>query len=709
MTYKQTIITESYQYVGDVQNEQVRGKGVMVFNDGSFYIGYFDNQFQGVCARFCANPGVQKKGCDVNANMKSDKVDQFDYIEFGKQQTNNSKQIIILDSNQQLVQHYNNGIYGDGCSSNKQLQLHVIVTSSYMFVGQLDKGQMQNGTLVFNDGSVYNGQFSKNRFHGDGQFHFNNGNIISECKFKDGNVKSGKRNVSQPVDLKINTIVKQNGITVGQNIDEKVTSENWNEIGGCSWKKLQQYLQDYFVNIQGKNKSISFTTSVKQTHVVTFDNQIIKLKQILREQNQLQNISTSEINPDKDAQILQLLQDLKYYSNQADEYQKKLFQAQDEISQLKQNAKQSQGSQLTRIQQKCDQLQKELKDKEKQNEQLRQQNINQQKESKNILEISENQNKELKKFVDDLKSQYKILEEENAQLIEVQQKQNERHKNNVQVLEQEINMLHKSSDAEQEKQCLIKEQQVKDYEYEKQQLVQQYIDEINKQLSEHQLDKQQLQNERDKEQNHMKQTFEEEKQKLVQSHNQMLNQAKNEFDKQLSQNKKQCESQISALKQENNNKIQQYEQLKVQQRIHTDKIQELQAIVQQLQHNINQFEDQKAIYLNVVLNKELNSQKIKTIVQLLNQQNALNVLLSLTLQKVDPSYCAPRPLEIDQMQEEIQANKQKLAQEKEINYYETISEEFKVEHKRFITEFKFNEKLELQLPEQMDHNCKELK
>ncbi|CAL5982850.1 MORN_motif [Hexamita inflata] len=307
MTYKQTIITESYQYVGDVQNGQVRGKGVMVFNDGSFYIGFFDNQFYGVCARFCANPGVQKKGCDVNANMKADKVDKFDYIEFGKQQTNNSKQIIIQNSNQQLVQHYDNGIYGDGCSSNKQLQLHVIVTSSYMFVGQLDKGQMKNGTLVFNDGSVYNGQFSKDRFNGDGQFHFNNGNIISECKFKDGNVKTG--NVSQAIDLKNNTIVKQNGITLGQKIDEKVTSENWNEIGGCSCQN--QNLQDYFVNIQGKNKSISFTTSVKQTHVVTFANKIIKLKQILREQNQLQNISTSEINPDKDAQILQLQQELR--------------------------------------------------------------------------------------------------------------------------------------------------------------------------------------------------------------------------------------------------------------------------------------------------------------------------------------------------------------------------------------------------------------
>ncbi|CAL5988806.1 MORN_motif [Hexamita inflata] len=429
-----------------------------------------------------------------------------------------------------------------------------------------------------------------------------------------------------------------------------------------------------------------------------------------------------------------------------------------------------------------------LKDKDKENDQLRWQIIDQQKISKNIQEISEKQNKQLKELVEDQKLQQKQLEQEIAQLIDTQQKQlqqfNERHQINVQILEQEINMLHKSSDAEQEKHLLIQEQHVKDYEYEKQQLIYKYTDEINKQLRDHQQDKQNLENKHGKQQKDMKHAFDEEKQKLVQSYNQQQSQSKTEFDQIIRENMQQYENLIFALKQQNQSTIQEYqqqlqqskteqqniqvkaeqdtiqiqneaqtkiqsettrittechnklqrvtedfnsqnqilqlqiaklqeqtlnykeqeEQLIVQQRIHTDNIHQLQAMLQQLQYNINQFEDQKAIYLNVALNKKLNSENIKTIVQLLNQQDALNVLLTQTLQKVDPSYCAPKPLEIDQMQEEIQTNKQKLGQQNELYYYETIREEFKVECKRLITEFKFNEKLELQLPEQIEIN-----
>ncbi|CAL5986928.1 Hypothetical_protein [Hexamita inflata] len=434
------------------------------------------------------------------------------------------------------------------------------------------------------------------------------------------------------------------------------------------------------------------------------------------------------------------------------------------------------------------QLTQQLEDKDKQNEQLKYQIIEQQKQSQNVQEISEKQNKELNKLVEDQKLQYKQLEQEIAQLIDTQQKQlqqfNERHQINVQILEQEINMLHKSSDAEQEKHLLIQDQHVKDYEYEKQQLVYKYTDEINKQLRDHQQDKQNLENKHGKQQKDMKHAFEEEKKKLVQSYNQQQSQSKIEFDQIIRENIQQYDNLIFALKQQNQSTIQEYQQqlqqskteqqniqvkaeqdtiqiqneaqtkiqsettrittewhnkiqrvtedfnsqnqilqlqiaklqeqtlnykeqeaqLIVTQRIHTDNIHQLQAMLQQLQYNINQFEDQKAIYLNVALNKELNSENIKTIVQLLNQQDALNVLLTQTLQKVDPSYCAPKPLEIDQMQEEIQTNKQKLCQEKEINYYETIREEFKVECKRFITEFKLDEKLELQLLEQIEIN-----
>ncbi|CAL5988808.1 Phosphatidylinositol-4-phosphate_5-kinase [Hexamita inflata] len=48
MTENPTIITENYQYIGQVINGQMHGKGVLVFNDGSYYSGKFtNNRFSG--------------------------------------------------------------------------------------------------------------------------------------------------------------------------------------------------------------------------------------------------------------------------------------------------------------------------------------------------------------------------------------------------------------------------------------------------------------------------------------------------------------------------------------------------------------------------------------------------------------------------------------------------------------------------------------
>ncbi|CAL5988754.1 Hypothetical_protein [Hexamita inflata] len=156
--------------------------------------------------------------------------------------------------------------------------------------------------------------------------------------------------------------------------------------------------------------------------------------------------------------------------------------------------------------------------------------------SKNIQEIDENKCQQHVQVIQNLKTQHKLLEDDNSQLIISLQKQKKRHDYNVLVLEQEINILRESNSMEREQQRLIKEQQLKDYENEQQQLIQQYTDKINIQLSDHQKEKQQLENKQQYELNVLKIAFEEEKQKLIYqqtlSFNEQLSVLRNQSDNQ---------------------------------------------------------------------------------------------------------------------------------------------------------------------------------
>ncbi|CAL5986902.1 MORN_motif [Hexamita inflata] len=285
MTNYQTIITESYQYVGQVINDQISGNGVMIFNDGSYNIGQFSNEkFTGTSASFFAS----EKGCTSSGILSVQTNKQQNYKQYGQSQ-NSNKQIHIYDShNQKLVQNYNNGNYTDGVYQhpNVQIQLFVIITSSYIYVGQLKNEYMSSGTLAFNDGSVYSGQFQKNLFSGEGTF-ISKGITITG-KFKDGNIKSGKVS-GEKVDLRV---------------ENKLTSKNWQQIFN-SFSQTQENLglQDYYNNNQVKNKSITFTSYQKQKYIIVFENQTIKIKQL---QYLKQSNNQPQINNDKDCMQLKL-------------------------------------------------------------------------------------------------------------------------------------------------------------------------------------------------------------------------------------------------------------------------------------------------------------------------------------------------------------------------------------------------------------------
>ncbi|CAL5988796.1 Phosphatidylinositol-4-phosphate_5-kinase [Hexamita inflata] len=835
-SFIQVNITPSYIYVGKLVNGQMSGLGTLVFNDGSsiYYGEFVQNRFTG-SGTYTNKLGAQMSG----------KFYDGDFFQGDLNMTTGSK--VIKVTNGMWQQHFQN----QAELGSQKLQDYYTKKQDKSKVINITDSQRQNITIQFENGFIkQNKSESLNSTNAPQQ------QLVSVQNNSYKSPQSAKTLQNEERYIQYTNILEQ---TIKQEA-QKTLQEN---------EKKQLNLEQNKLNITKSYSPVSFDyqkQSEFQNKLQQQENEIVELKtQNQKVSDQLKDIierQTEEINKIKnEAKTAQneLIQKANIIINEQKTEVNKQNEPIDQLQQqLQQQIKtdiQSENVRLSKelfkIQQILlitnDELQEqkqqntkiynEMQDKESQivtlkqdlnriqiqHHQLKQQNLIQS-QSKNIQEINQKESQSQAQLIQHLKSQHKLLENENQQLIMSLQKQKTRHEDNVLVLEEQINMQKESNSMEQEKQRMIQEQQLKEYEYEKQQLIQKYIDKINKQLSDHQQDKQQLQNKHDKEQKDLKQAFEEEKYKLVQSnnqqqnqtrtefdqkfsdienqyvdlkqafkeekykqvqeHNQMLNQSQNQFDQKLSDIKNQYENQIFALNHENQSKTQQYElqllqckteqqsiqdkaeqytiqiqneaktwiageitrmtiecsneklkltndfnsqnqilqlqvtklqeqtlkyreqqeQLIVQQRTLTDKIQELEIIVQQLQYNINQFEDQKAIYLNIILNKELNSDNIKTIVQLLNQQDALNVLLTQTLQKVDPSYCAPKPLEIDQMQEEIQTNKQKLGQQNELYYYETIREEFKVECKRLITEFKFNEKLELQLPEQIEIN-----
>ncbi|CAL5982840.1 MORN_motif [Hexamita inflata] len=403
----QTIITESYQYVGQVVNDQISGNGVMIFNDGSYNIGQFSNEkFTGTSASFYASA----KGCTSSGMLSVQTNKQQNYIQYGQSQTNN-KQIHIYDShNQQLVQNYNNGVYVDGVyvHQNIQIQLFVIITSSYIYVGQLkkDTAEMTSGTLVFNDGSVYSGQFKNNRFSGEGTFISNGITIIG--KFFKGNINTG-------------TV---SGQKVSLRVEAKLTSKNWQLILNCfSQTQENLVLQDYYNNIQVKNKSITFTSQQKQKYVIIYENQTIKSKQIQYLKQQSNN--QSQINNDKDCMQLKLENQNVIDQLQNSQQQQKLYT---ELQKLKQhNQPKIQQNEnlgnvrtlmLTKLQEKTDEIQK-LKDQEKEFCTLMQQNNEKQNAQnvklKTLITNLLNEQKETETKVNEM---VKVFNDEKKTLIE---------------------------------------------------------------------------------------------------------------------------------------------------------------------------------------------------------------------------------------------------------------------------------------------------
>ncbi|CAL5986852.1 peptidase_C13 [Hexamita inflata] len=310
-----TIVSDSYQYVGEMLNGQMNGNGTLVFNEGSYYIGKFENgRFSGQGVYTYLN--MQMNGTFINGDFYSGELyfNQATYkisnglykdivlsnklpcfkINFQDEQLQiqkKNKQIIIIDQqHQQLYQHYYNGQLYDGqFLHQKDCQHSVLVSSQFIYVGSFSNLQMHGfGTLVFNNGSIYRGNFHYNRFSGSGLFKSISTKMTGN--FTDGDFYSGE--------------------LAGKYI-QQVYKGNWKQFFGkdISYAKLQ----DYYTQIQDINQLITFIDDNQQINV-QFLNGTIKSKQ---------NIKTDEL------EIVQtLITDLELQRNNAtktcEEYEQKL-------------------------------------------------------------------------------------------------------------------------------------------------------------------------------------------------------------------------------------------------------------------------------------------------------------------------------------------------------------------------------------------------
>ncbi|CAL5986864.1 MORN_motif [Hexamita inflata] len=193
------IVTENYQYVGQVKSRQKHGKGALIFNDGGYYIGDFAND------RFYGNGtfnnvkiqmfGIFKNGdfeqgyltCNgfryriFNGYYKNVALNQQNqsYFKYNVQQEyeksqNKLKQVTILESKEgdtQVVHFKTDGSIVQGKCGLTLNQ--VAITPRFIYVGEIQNRKIEGiGILVFNDGSVFNGKLFGNKFHGVGTFTF---------------------------------------------------------------------------------------------------------------------------------------------------------------------------------------------------------------------------------------------------------------------------------------------------------------------------------------------------------------------------------------------------------------------------------------------------------------------------------------------------------------------------------------------------------
>ncbi|CAL5982856.1 MORN_motif [Hexamita inflata] len=271
MTF-QTLITETYQYVGEI-NDQKYGKGILIFNDGSV------------------------KTCQNNLSLS---------LTLQESSQNKNKKVNVQDAsgNQRQIYYQNGQMVETVTSSAKYSIQQILVTPSYIYVGQLVNGQMSgSGTLVYNDGSFYTGKFVQNRFSGSGTFQAISGTTMNG-QFKNGNINEGELQKYNQVDK------------------FKIYEGNWSQYFTKN-NISNKTLQDFNEQKQDINQKIHFVDLAKQSKEIVFYQGILKqASNQQQEQKQLHQINLipriQDYNSSLNDQITDRNQTLNILSNTED-------------------------------------------------------------------------------------------------------------------------------------------------------------------------------------------------------------------------------------------------------------------------------------------------------------------------------------------------------------------------------------------------------
>ncbi|CAL5982828.1 caspase_family protein [Hexamita inflata] len=291
------IVTENYQYVGQVKSRQKHGKGALIFNDGGYYVGDFANDcFSGIGTYTLEQIqmfGVFKKGDFISGNLLIGKISyiiengnyksvlldskQKPYIKLNfqcehEQIQNKLKQVTILKS-QQVVHFKTDGSLVQ--SKNVAKMQQVAISSRYIYVGEIQYEKMNGtGVLIFNDGSVFNGQLNQGRFHGKGSF-----TCISGIKmighFSEGNFSQGQ-------------LISQDGTKIETLVETLIGNEKLQDY------QLKMQNQTHIIQLNDSKKAIvqyQLEANDNQQNSVTKQNEQIK-QETSSTKNELQRTKT---------------------------------------------------------------------------------------------------------------------------------------------------------------------------------------------------------------------------------------------------------------------------------------------------------------------------------------------------------------------------------------------------------------------------------
>ena len=168
-------ITNIFLYYGNIENNKLNGKGIIIINNGDSIIGDFVNGF-------CTGKGILKikdyleyEGDFIKNKKEGYGIEKYNngtiYEGEFKDNKKNGKGKYIFNTGEIYEGYFENDLYeGEG--------IYKWPSESREFIGHFKKGNMDGkGLNKYSDGSIFEGYYKNGKKHGKGIYHWSNGKI----------------------------------------------------------------------------------------------------------------------------------------------------------------------------------------------------------------------------------------------------------------------------------------------------------------------------------------------------------------------------------------------------------------------------------------------------------------------------------------------------------------------------------------------------